>query len=70
MEEQFLFYNFATPVSGNLREVIDKYSRKRDKFTSIFRDEQGESGVVYMMLKTGIEVTQYYTVFNYGPPKP
>ena len=29
-----------------------------------------ESGGVSMMLKTGMKVSQYYTVFNYGPPRP
>ena len=31
---------------------------------------KGESGGASMMLKTGMEVVQYYTVFNYGPPRP
>ena len=29
---------------------------------------KGESGGVLMMMKIGMEVAQYYTVFNYGPP--
>ena len=28
-----------------------------------------KSGGAYMMLKTGMEVAQDYTVFNYGSPK-
>ena len=31
---------------------------------------RGESGGVSMMLKTGMEVAQYYSVFKYGPPRP
>ena len=29
-----------------------------------------KSGGAYMMLKTRMEVAQYYAVFNYGPPRP
>ena len=32
--------------------------------------KKGESGGVSMILKTGMEVSQYYTVFNYRPPIP
>ena len=30
----------------------------------------GEPGGVAMMLKPVMKVSQYYTVFNYGPPIP
>ena len=29
-----------------------------------------DAGVLYMMLETGMEVAQDYTVFKYGPPSP
>ena len=32
--------------------------------------KKGESRGVYMIMKTGMEVTQDYTVFRYGPPRP
>ena len=32
--------------------------------------KKGESVGVSMILKTGMEVYQYYTVFNYRPPRP
>ena len=31
---------------------------------------KGESGGLSTMMKTGMEVSQYYTVFNYIPPRP
>ena len=31
---------------------------------------EGESWGISMMLKIGTEVSQYYNVFNYGPPRP
>ena len=33
-------------------------------------NEKDKLGVLYMILKTVMEVDQYYTVFNYGPPSP
>ena len=56
--------NFATPVSGTLREVLDINTTTREKS---HLNGLGESGGVSMMLKTVIEVAQDYTVFNYGP---
>ena len=29
-----------------------------------------KSGGLYIILRKGMEVAQYYTVFNYGPPIP
>ena len=31
---------------------------------------KGKSRGASMMLKTGMEVDQYYIVFDYGPPRP
>ena len=31
---------------------------------------KGNAGGLYMMMKTGMEVDQDYTIFNYGPPIP
>ena len=60
--------NFTTPVSGTLREVLDNDTTTRDK---IYLNGLGitidESGGVSVILKTGMEVEKYYTVFNYEP---
>ena len=71
MAKYFVFPNFSTPVPGTLREVLDNNNTKRDKsYLNSLRMKKSESGGVYMMIKTGTELSQYYTVFNYGPPRP
>ena len=66
--KHFFFPNFTTPVPGTVREVIDNDTTKRAKIYLNGLDmTKGESGSAYMMIKTGMVVAQYYTVFNYGP---
>ena len=71
MAKYFAFPNFTTPMPGTLREVLDNNMSPRDK---ISLDGLGvkkvKSGGLSMMLKIGMEVAQYYTVFNHGPPIP
>ena len=33
-------------------------------------DKKSKSIIIPMMLKTGVEVAENWTVFNYGPPRP
>ena len=69
--KQFAFPNFTTPVPGTLRKVLDNDTTTRDKFyLNGLGMKKGESGGVSIMFKTGMEVAQYYTVFNCGPPRP
>ena len=67
----YAFPNFSTLVSGMLREVLDNDNTTRDIFLLNGSGiTKGKSGGVSMMLKTGMEVAQYYTILNYGPPIP
>ena len=54
-----------------LREVIENDITTRDK-NSLHGLEmkKGKYGGASIMLKTGMEVAQVYTVFNYRPPIP
>ena len=53
-----------------MTEVIDNYTTTRNKiFSNGLGATKGQSGDVSMMLKTGMEVAQGYTVFNYGRPR-
>ena len=71
MENHFVLPNFTTPVPGTLRKVLDKDTTTREKgHLKGLNMTKGESGGLYMMIKTGMEVSQYYTVFNYGSPIP
>ena len=71
MVKHFLKPNFTTPVPGTLREVLDNDITTREKiYLNGLGMTKGESGGIYMMMKTGMEVSQYYNVFNYGPPIP
>ena len=71
LSKQFVFPNFATPVLGTLREVLDNDTTTKYKsYLNVLGMTKGESGGVFMMLKTGMEVAQDYTAFNYGPPRP
>ena len=63
--------DFTTPVPITLREVLDNNTITRDKsHLNGLGMKKGESGGVSMMLKIGMEVAQYYNVFDYGPPRP
>ena len=63
--KQFTFPNFATPVPGTLREVLDNDTTTREKsYLNGLGMIKVESGCVSMMLKTD------YTFFKDGPPIP
>ena len=67
----FVLTNFATPVSGTLRGVLYNETTPRDKISlNGLGTNKGKSGCAYMMLKTGMEVDQYYIVFKYVAPIP
>ena len=69
--KQFAFHNFTTPVTGTPREVIDNDTTPRDNiFLNVLGVKKCKSGGASMMMKTGMEVYQDYTVFNYGLPRP
>ena len=69
--EHFALTNNTTPVIGTLREVLDNDTKPIDKiYLNGLGTTEGKSGGASIMLKTGMEVAQYYTVFNYGPPIP
>ena len=61
-----MFPNLIPPVSRTLRGVLENDTTKTDKIhLNGLGMTKGESGDVSMMLKTVMEVAQYYTVFNY-----
>ena len=65
------FPNFTAPMPGTLREVLDNEIAPREKISlNGLVITKGKSIGLSMMLKTGLEVAQYYTVFNYGPTSP
>ena len=67
----FVFTYFATPVPGKLREFLDNDTTTRDKsYLNGLEITKGESEGLSMIIKTGMEVSQDCTVFNYGPPRP
>ena len=69
--DPFAFPNFTTPVKEILREVLDNDTTPRDKISlNGLGMKKVEFRVVSIMLKTGMEVDQYYTVFNYINPIP
>ena len=54
---RFTFPKFAASVSGTLREILDNDTTTRDKITlKLLGETKGKSGVVAIMLKTGIKV--------------
>ena len=61
--------NFATPLPGTLREVLDNDTISRDKISlNGLGVEKCESVGAYIILKTGIEVDQDYTIFQLRTP--
>ena len=69
--KQFAFHNFTTPVTGTLREVIGNDTTPRDKiFLNVLGVKKCKSGGASMIIKTGMEVYQDYTVFNSGLTRP
>ena len=68
VENKSALPNFATPVSGRLREVLDNDTTTRNKiYLNGLGITNGEYLGVSMMLKTRIELAQDYTVFNKNP---
>ena len=63
----FLLPKFTAPLSRTLMGILYNDTKIRDKKSQSIRGEKGESRCVAMMLKTGIKMANYYTVFNYGP---
>ena len=72
VEKYFVFYNFTTPLPGNLKKVLDNNITTRDEKISLngLGITKGEYLDVSMMLKIVKEVAQYYTVFEHGLPRP
>ena len=69
--KHFELPNFTTPMPGTIRGVLDNDTAPRDKiFLGGLGMKEVKTGVLSMILKTGMEVAQYYTVFNYGSPIP
>ena len=67
----FVFPKFTASGKGTLKEVIDNDTITRYKITlNVLGVEKGESGGVSMMLKTGMDMSQDYTVFDNRPPIP
>ena len=63
--------NFTTPIPGTLRGVLDNDITPRYNISlNGLGIKKGKSGGLSLMLKTGMEVSQYYTIFNYVPPSP
>ena len=70
VEKHSALPNFATPMPGTLREVLDNDIIPRDRITLNWLGmTKGESGGLSMMPKTRMEVAQDYTVLKYGPHK-
>ena len=61
----FAFPNFTTPVLGTVRGVLGNNITPREKFyLNGLGTIKGEYGGVSMVMKTGMEVSQCYTIFN------
>ena len=68
--KHFAFPNFTTPIPGTLREVIDNEIIPGYKITlNGLGMKKGKSICLSIMLKKGMEVARYCTVFKYGPPR-
>ena len=64
-EKHFAFPNFTTPMPGTLREVLENDIAPREKiYLNGLGITKGKSGGLFMMMETGLEVAQDYTVFN------
>ena len=69
--KHFALPNFTTLIPGTIREVLDNGIVPRDKISlNGLGIIKGKAGCLSMMLKTGLEVAQDYTVFSYGPQRP
>ena len=68
--KHFELPKFTTPVSGMLKKVNKNVMKTGDKIPLHgLGTTKVKSGGVSMMLKTGTEMAQYYTVFNYITPR-
>ena len=71
MAKHFSVPNFTAIIPGTLREVLDNDIASREKISlNGLGIIKGKYVGLSMMLKTGLEVAQDYTVFNYGLPSP
>ena len=71
MKKHFAFHNSTTPVLGTPREGLENYTTPTDKISlNGLETTKVKSGGASMMLKPGMEVAQYDTIFNYGPQRP
>ena len=72
MANNVVLPNLATPVRGTMKKVLDNDTTPRDKISlnGLRMTKDKNESVSMMMIKTGLEVSQPYTVFNYGPPRP
>ena len=69
--KQFEFPNFTTLMPSTLREVLENDMAPREQISlNGLGIIKGKAEGLYMMLKRIMEVAQYYTVFDYGPPSP
>ena len=66
--EHFVLPDSTTSMPGTPREVLENDITPRDEISlNGLGMKKGKSGGLSMMSKTGMEVAQYYTVFNYVP---
>ena len=71
MAKHFAFLNLTTPVPGTLRGVLENDTTPGNKISlNGLGMKKYKSGGTSMMLKTGMELAQYYNIFNYVPPRP
>ena len=70
VEKHFVLPKFTASETGTLSEVIDNDTTTRDKMSlNGLNLTKGQAISVYVMPKTGMEVSEYCTVFNYGPTR-
>ena len=71
MAKHFALPNFTTPDPGILGEVLYNDTTTRDKISIIgLGMTKGKSGGASIILKTLMEVAQYYTVLDCRTPIP
>ena len=71
VKKYMVFPSFTTPVSGTLREALEKYTTTRDKiYLNGLVMTKGKYGIVSMIPKTVMVVAQDCTVSDHGPPIP
>ena len=71
MVKNFAFPNFTTPMPGTLMEFLDNDIVPREEISlNGIGIIKGKAEGLSIMLKTGMQVSQHYTVFNYRPSSP